>query len=147
MVKSLKRTVLTRPSDDPAIGHNGSSSRRLAGTDDGSRSPEENVEHSDKTGAVPKPMQFSEPAVDSVSAHPGQIVERKDIVSEDLQWRDIGSGTFAKTIRGATKLVTTTRSGPTMSDIDKRTTWSLSTGQMIDECVVDDVRDTVLHRE
>ena len=34
-----------------------------------------------------------------------------------------------------------------MSDVHKRTIWNLRTGRMIDECIVEDVSDEVLHRE
>ena len=36
-------------------------------------------------------------AIDTLKTHPGPIVKSEDIEKEDLSWRDIGSGTFART--------------------------------------------------
>ena len=69
-----------------------------------------------------------------------------NIKNKDTQWRDIGSGTMAKTFIAATRCWTTTKNGPAMSDIYLRRTWSLSKGKLIDECEVDRTPDEVLMR-
>ena len=83
----------------------------------------------------------------SLKAHPGPIVQEKNIVKGDVQWQDIGSGTFAKTFRNETRLRTTSQHGPPIGDVHRRTVWSLSTGKVIDDCIPDDVSDEVLHRQ
>ncbi len=65
---------------------------------------------------------------------------------EDLEWVDIGSGTFAKTFPQATWLRTTSRGGPPLQDVHRRIVRSLRTGKIIDDCIVDDVKDDVLNR-
>ena len=45
------------------------------------------------------------------------------------------------------RLVTTTRGGPCMAEVQHRKVWSLSTGRLLDECDVDDTPDEVLHRK
>ena len=82
-----------------------------------------------------------------VKNHPGPIVSRKNIPAKDLQWRSIGSGTFAKTFLDASRLLTTTNSGPPIGDIWKRTIWCLRTGKVIDQCIVDDMTDEELNRK
>ena len=87
-----------------------------------------------------------------LSKHPGPVVQFEEITKGDQQWTDIGSGTFARSFLDAKRFVTTTRGGsrnhgPAISDVHRRTTWSLTTGKIIDDCLVDDVPDIVLHRE
>ena len=43
-------------------------------------------------------------------------------------------------------MMTTSRGGPSQSDVHTRKVWSLSTGKLIDECHPDDVPDARLHR-
>ena len=82
-----------------------------------------------------------------VRSHPGPIMSRNNVPARDLQWRDIGSGAFAKTFLGATRLINTTSSGPPKSDIWRRTVRCLRTGKVIDSCVVNDVSDWELNRK
>ena len=76
--------------------------------------------------------------------HPGPIGK---YCKEELEWVDIGSGTFAKTFPQATWLRTTSKSGPPIQDVHRRITRSLRTGKVIDDCIVDDVPDEVLNRK
>ena len=78
--------------------------------------------------------------------HPGPITASKEITSEDQRWQDIGSGVFARTFVQARRLVTTTRGGPPMEDVHRRSRWSMSKGKVIDDCVVDDTSDETLNR-
>ena len=78
---------------------------------------------------------------------PGTQVTSKRIKPKDLEWRDIGSGTVAKTFRGVTKLMTTTKRGPALEDIQIRRVWSLSRGVLIDECDVGRTPDSQLDRK
>ena len=84
--------------------------------------------------------------VNELSRIPGARTSTKNIKPRDLVWRDIGSGTMAKTFVGATHLWTTTKNGPRMSEIKVRRIWSLTSGKLIDECEVDMVADEVLRR-
>ena len=79
--------------------------------------------------------------------HPGPKVKRHEVEKRELMWQDIGSGTFARTFLGAKRLITTTRGGPPMCDVHRRTIWSLRTGKVIDDCIVEDAPDHALHRE
>ena len=85
--------------------------------------------------------------VDSLKTHPGPRVREEDIERAEMSWKDIGSGTVARTFIKATKLLVSTRGGPPTEDVHRRTVWNLSTGRIIDDCVVDDTPDDVLYRE
>ena len=78
--------------------------------------------------------------------HPGPIVKEEEFMKGDMEWRDIGSGVVARTFPKMDKLVVTTRGGPPVADIHRRVVRSLSTGNVIDDCVVGDTPDTVLNR-
>ena len=80
------------------------------------------------------------------STHPGATHTSEKFTQGELEWRHIGSGVFARTFRKASKLVTTTKNGPPITEVYKRTIWSSSTGRIIDECHMDNVSDDVLHR-
>ena len=69
-----------------------------------------------------------------------------EIDAADQRWRDIGSGVMARTFIGAERFVTTTKSGPPMSDIKSRRVWSLTTGRVIDEAEIEDTPDQLLHQ-
>ncbi len=84
---------------------------------------------------------------DSVSDHPGPIVSRSEICKGDLQWKNIGSGTMARTFKDAKRLMVTTKGGPPSCDVHRRIVRSLSTGKLIDDCIVDDTPDDVLFRD
>ena len=60
--------------------------------------------------------------------HPGPIIHANEITSKEMQWQDIGSGVFARSFVGAERLLTTTRGGPPVGDVHRRTIWSLSKG-------------------
>ena len=65
---------------------------------------------------------------------------------QDLQWREIGSGAWARTFVGLTRLLTTTRRGPCHEDILRRVVRDAVTGAVIDDCMVDDCTDKELFR-
>ena len=77
---------------------------------------------------------------------PGQTNESGKYSPAELEWKDVGSGTFARTFVKATRMRTTTKGGPPMQDIHKRIIRSAETGVVLDECIVEDVPDQVLHR-
>ena len=77
--------------------------------------------------------------------HPGPVQHKFD--KGELEWRHVGSGVFARTFRMAQRFVTTTKSGPPMCEVHRRVTWSLSTGKMLDDCLVDQTQDEELHRQ
>lgn len=78
--------------------------------------------------------------------HPGPICREKRHSEADLKWRDIGSGVMARTFPSMDKLIVTTKGGLAEGDVHRRIVRSLSTGKVIDDCVIDDVADEVLHR-
>ena len=79
-------------------------------------------------------------------SQPGAKGSGKYIKPKDLEWRDIGSGTVAKTLRNASRMWTTTRRGPAIEDVKTRRIWSLRKGVLIDECEVEDTPDSILNR-
>ena len=81
----------------------------------------------------------------SLATHPGPR-KGEDDAKGDTQWHDVGSGEFHKTFHAATRLVTTSRGGPAVQDVHRRVIRSLSTGKVIDDCVVDDTPDKLLNR-
>lgn len=76
--------------------------------------------------------------------HPGPKIKPGELGTRDRQWTGIGSGVVSRAF--TMRMVTTTKSGPPMSDIKMRRIWSLSTGMMIDEAGVDNTADEELHR-
>ena len=81
-----------------------------------------------------------------IMRHVGPIVKNSEIAEKEKQWNDIGSGVFAKTFPKAERLITTTRAGPPIQDVHRRTVWSLSKGRVVDDCIIDDVPDHMLNR-
>ncbi len=84
---------------------------------------------------------------DSVSEQPSPVVRKSEICKGDLQWKNIGSGTMARTFKDAKKLMVTTRGGPPSCDVHRRIVRNLNTGRVIDDCIVDDTPDEVLFRD
>ncbi len=102
------------------------------------------------TDDLPKENRVPVDAVESggsIAKHPGPRVHRREVERKELAWQDIGSGTFARTFFDVKKLFVTTRGGPPMCDVYRRTVWSLRTGRVIDDCIVEDVPDHILYRE
>ena len=64
-----------------------------------------------------------------------------------MEWRQIGSGMWARSFIGMGKLLTTTRSGPQESDVRRRIIRNADTGKLIDDCMPDDVPDEKLYRK
>ena len=53
---------------------------------------------------------------------------------------------FAKTFMNVDRMPVTSKNGPIESEVYRRTVRSLTTGKVIDDCLVDDVSDAELHR-
>ena len=83
-------------------------------------------------------------AVEDFRGHPSPILNAKEIDPAELSWKDIGSGIFARTFVGVSKLPVTSSGGPAECDIYRRIVRSLTTGKVIDDCVVHDVSDEIL---
>ena len=49
--------------------------------------------------------------------HPGPIQREGKIGKAELEWRHIGSGIFARTFPMATRMITTTKHGPAICEI------------------------------
>ena len=80
------------------------------------------------------------------ASHPWQIHLGGKYEKGDLEWKNIGSGVFAKTFIKTTRLPTTTRNGPPIHEVHRRTIRSLSTGKVIDDCIIDNTKDSELNR-
>ena len=78
---------------------------------------------------------------------PGMQVSTGRIRPKDLQCRDIGSGMVAKTFLGAGRMMTTSKNGPPIEDIQSRRVWSFTKGRLIDECDIEQTPDRILNRE
>ena len=85
-------------------------------------------------------------AVDDFKGHPSPVLKTEEIAAAEKEWKDIGSGIFARTFVGVDRLPLTTKSGPPACDVHRRIIRSLTTGKVIDDCIVDDVSDEVLKR-
>ena len=77
----------------------------------------------------------------------GARVKKDDITPGDMKWKDIGSGTMARTFKNATWLQVSTKGGPPTSEVHRRVVWNLATGKVVDDCIVDDTADEDLYRE
>ena len=78
--------------------------------------------------------------------NPGPVINREEMTTGDLMWKDIGSGTVARTFKDAKELRVSTQGGPPECDVFRRTVWDLSSGKLIDDCIVDDTPDELLFR-
>ena len=102
-------------------------------------------EERDRDTKIPHPSDADIP-VSSLEDHPGPEIRREEIQRGDLVWKDIGSGTMARTFVGAKRLEVTTKGGPPSCDVHRRTVWNLNTGRIIDDCIIDDTHDKDLYR-
>ena len=78
--------------------------------------------------------------------HPGPINKSGKFKKGELEWKDIGSGVVAKTFPNASRMPSTSKGGPALMDVHRRIVRSLTTGKVVDDCVVDDTTDEVMHR-
>ena len=82
----------------------------------------------------------------SLAQHPGPVHSGGRIDRADLSWRHIGSGVFARTFPRSRRLVTTTKGGPPIMDVRRRIIRSLTTGKVIDDCIIKETPDKLLNR-
>ena len=66
---------------------------------------------------------------------------------DELQWREIGSGSWARTFVDAEKLILTTRGGPCEADVERRIVRDAITGKLIDDCQPANTPDKTLFRQ
>jgi hypothetical protein len=85
--------------------------------------------------------------IEDFRGHPSPVLQEHEIDKDELKWCDIGSGVFAKTFKNVSYLPMTDRGGPHASDVHRRVVRSLSTGKVIDDCIVDDTDDQMLKRK
>ena len=96
------------------------------GTDEGSQPISKSLDAL-MARAKPKLLSAAEDARRRMMRHhPGPIVKTEDIPDRDLQWHGIGSGIVARSFKQATKLMTTSRGGPPMCDVQSRVVRSLN---------------------
>ncbi len=82
----------------------------------------------------------------ALSEHPGPRDSSEKCPAAEMAWQDIGSGVFAKTFKNVTRLPTTSKGGPRIEEVHKRVIRSVKTGKVVDECIVDDTADAIIHR-
>ena len=85
-------------------------------------------------------------AVEDLRVHPSPILKPEEIDTAETRWKDIGSGIFAKTFMNMTKLPVTSSGVPPECDVHRRVVGSLSTGNVIDDCMIGDVSDAILRK-
>ena len=78
---------------------------------------------------------------------PEQRIFGERIPRDELEWRQIGSGMWARSFIGMSKLLTTTRSGPQEAEVHRRIIRNADTGKLIDDCIPEDVPDDKLYRK
>ena len=86
-------------------------------------------------------------AVEDYENHPSSVMREEEIETEELRWMNIGSSIFARTLKNVSSLPAITKGGQSESDICRRVVRSLSSGKVIDDCIVDDVGDKELRRK
>ena len=79
-------------------------------------------------------------------SRPEQQALAGGLPADELQWREIGSGSWARTFVDCSKLVTTSRNGPCAVDVERRIIRNALTGKLIDDCRPDDTPDADLFR-
>ena len=85
-------------------------------------------------------------AVEDFRGHPSPVLKTEEIDKDECAWKDIGSGMFARTFKNMEYLPLTTRGGPVASDVHRRIVRSLTTGRVIDDCIVEDVSDAEIYK-
>ena len=78
---------------------------------------------------------------------PEQRIFGNRVPREELEWKEIGSGMWARSFIGMSKLITTTKSGPHESKVLRRIIRGVDTGKIIDDCIPELVADEKLFRE
>ena len=86
-------------------------------------------------------------AISDFRGHPSPILKTEEIDADEVKWCNIGSGVFAKTFKNIDHLPLSSKGGPCAGDIYRRIVRSLSSGKVIDDCLVDDVSDSELRRK
>ena len=77
---------------------------------------------------------------------PEQRIFGNCIPREELEWKQIGSGMWARSFIGMSRLLTTTKSGPHESNVHRRIIRDVDTGKVIDDCIPELVADEKLFR-
>ena len=104
-------------------------------TDDGSQGRSHSVQDGDNPDGGPKPKPISD------------LGEDIRVSASEMSWKYVGTGVYSRTFPNANKLITTTKTGPCMDDVHTRTVRDAKTGAIIDECIVEDTPDDVMHRK
>ena len=122
-----------------------STQSRLLGTDEAGRTPTIKSEEQQGPGPMAK-LQYQK-AKRPQRHGPEQRIFGDRIPRDELEWRQIGSGMWARSFIGMSKLLTTTRSGPQESEVERRIIRDVDTGKVIDDCVPHMTSDAKLYRE
>ena len=122
--------------------------KKLVNSTDLGRFPTSRLTRQVKPKSVESGIELLRPvlAVEDFRGHPSPIMTPSEIDPAELRWKDIGSGIFARTFRDVSKLPVTSSGGPLERDVYRRVVRSLSTGKVIDDCIIDDVSDQILRR-
>ena len=79
----------------------------------------------------------------STSRKREQKLHDEKVPEDELKWRQIGSGMWARTFMQADRLAITTKSGPIAADVERRIVRDADTGKLIDDCRPADTADDV----
>ena len=77
---------------------------------------------------------------------PEQRILGNRILTEELEWKQIGAGMWARSFIGMSRLLTSTKSGPQESDVRRRIIRDVDTGKVIGDCIPELVADEKLFR-
>ena len=77
---------------------------------------------------------------------PEQRIFGNRIPRDELEWREIGSGMWARSFIGMKRMLTTTRSGPPEADVLRRIIRDVESGKVLDDCHPDNEADEKLFR-
>ena len=81
-----------------------------------------------------------------VEAHASPMQRPEHVSKGELEWRNSGSGVFARTFLGASRRRTTPKGWPGQKDVHRRVVRSLSTGKVIDDCMFEIIFDDAPNR-
>ena len=78
-----------------------------------------------------------------LSDHPGPVNRSAHFAKGELEWKDVGSGVFARTFPKSERFRKTSKTGPRVIDIYRRIARSMSTSKIVDDCIVDAVPEEI----
>ena len=117
---------------EPITGQVGSECGTLAVTDEAARPPLKS-KIKKRPGPMPKPRWSHD--------RPEQRIRESEVHRDELAWKPIGSGMWARTFKNASCMITTTKSGPCEADVYRRIVRDVETGKVMHDCIPDNTCD------